>query len=176
MSLPHSGNSLYSTFNSFAPCFFLFCSNLDIDECMSEVSPCHDNATCMDTTGSFQCQCDTGFLGNGLTCDPLCEQGTHNCPATASCAVINNVETCVCNPGYTGSGTVCNDVDECQLQQHNCSAMQLLQCENTEGAFRCICQQGSVATGVEATPCQSCEYSFFFFLRKKNRHITLSWR
>ena len=39
---------------------------LDIDECFS--NPCHNNASCTDTEGSFDCQCNTGYSGNGLNC------------------------------------------------------------------------------------------------------------
>ena len=39
---------------------------LDIDECLS--NPCHVNASCSDTQGSFGCQCNTGFSGNGFNC------------------------------------------------------------------------------------------------------------
>ena len=39
---------------------------LDIDECLNK--PCHNNATCTDTEGSFECQCDNGFSGSGLNC------------------------------------------------------------------------------------------------------------
>ena len=42
--------------------------HLDIDECTTE-SPCHANATCNNTEGSYICECNTGFNGNGLTCE-----------------------------------------------------------------------------------------------------------
>ena len=48
----------------------------DIDEC-DENEPTHNcatTATCVDTEGSFECQCKAGFSGNGVTCD-----GKENC-------------------------------------------------------------------------------------------------
>ena len=39
---------------------------VDIDECVS--NPCHSNANCNDTQGSFVCQCNTGYSGNGFNC------------------------------------------------------------------------------------------------------------
>ena len=39
----------------------------DIDECM-EYSPCDVNANCTNTKGSFNCACDTGFIGHGINC------------------------------------------------------------------------------------------------------------
>ena len=45
---------------------FLACC-LDIDECAS--IPCDDNSMCTNTIGSFNCQCNMGFSGNGFYCD-----------------------------------------------------------------------------------------------------------
>ena len=38
----------------------------DIDECLN--SPCDVNAMCTDNDGSFDCTCNIGFTGDGLTC------------------------------------------------------------------------------------------------------------
>ena len=40
----------------------------DIDEC-SGSNNCSDNATCIDSAGSYNCSCDTGYTGDGFTCD-----------------------------------------------------------------------------------------------------------
>ena len=39
---------------------------LDIDECLS--TPCDPNASCLDNQGSYDCQCNSGYSGNGFTC------------------------------------------------------------------------------------------------------------
>ena len=39
---------------------------LDIDECLT--SPCHPNATCNNTDGSYICGCDMGYSGDGYNC------------------------------------------------------------------------------------------------------------
>ena len=40
----------------------------DINECELETYPCHSNANCTDTEGSFNCTCNEGFEGNGFYC------------------------------------------------------------------------------------------------------------
>ena len=38
----------------------------DIDECAEDRDNCHDNATCINTMGSFECVCLPGFTGDGV--------------------------------------------------------------------------------------------------------------
>ena len=45
----------------------IFMQTLDIDECVTD-SPCSINAECMNTEGSFVCECNTGFDGDGYNC------------------------------------------------------------------------------------------------------------
>jgi hypothetical protein len=40
---------------------------LDINEC--EDYPCHQNATCTNSIGSFECDCNEGFNGTGFVCE-----------------------------------------------------------------------------------------------------------
>ena len=40
-----------------------------MDECLSD--PCHSNATCTNTAGSYICECNTGFSGNGFNCTSM---------------------------------------------------------------------------------------------------------
>lgn len=38
----------------------------DIDECTVDFPPCHENATCNNLIGSFECDCNSGFSGDGI--------------------------------------------------------------------------------------------------------------
>ncbi len=40
----------------------------DIDECMESLDNCHDDSNCTDTEGGFACNCNKGFLGDGIVC------------------------------------------------------------------------------------------------------------
>ena len=45
--------------------------SLDVNECEVYDSLCALNATCSNTIGSYQCNCDTGFTGDGSFCSEL---------------------------------------------------------------------------------------------------------
>ena len=49
-------------------CFFLILKFVDTDECLTE-SPCHANATCNNTEGSYTCTCDSGYFNDGVSCN-----------------------------------------------------------------------------------------------------------
>ena len=40
----------------------------DIDECVADMDDCHEQASCMNTDGSYTCTCNTGYTGNGQEC------------------------------------------------------------------------------------------------------------
>jgi hypothetical protein len=42
--------------------------SLDYDECAQITNPCDQNADCINTVGSYRCQCHTGYTGDGHVC------------------------------------------------------------------------------------------------------------
>ena len=46
------------------------CSIPDIDEC--ELEPCHEQAICTNTDGSYTCACNLGSTGGGIVCEGTC--------------------------------------------------------------------------------------------------------
>ena len=53
------------------PVCFLYISQIfstDINECIRGSTECHDNATCTNTDGTYECTCDIGFSGDGFNC------------------------------------------------------------------------------------------------------------
>ena len=61
---------LIQFFQSEVSMFFInFSLHIDLNECIdSNSNNCHPNAECINTIGSFQCSCLTGFSGDGLNC------------------------------------------------------------------------------------------------------------
>uniref|UniRef100_A0A1I7YRE8 BPTI/Kunitz inhibitor domain-containing protein n=1 Tax=Steinernema glaseri TaxID=37863 RepID=A0A1I7YRE8_9BILA len=41
---------------------------LDIDECAQDPGLCHEKAYCMNTEGSYYCECQLGYAGSGTNC------------------------------------------------------------------------------------------------------------
>ena len=46
---------------------FIFHISTDINECLNDCA-CHQNANCSNTYGSYECQCQHGFTGDGMNC------------------------------------------------------------------------------------------------------------
>ena len=44
------------------------CIPADIDECGLTEGPCHEDAACTNTEGSYECECRTGYKGDGYRC------------------------------------------------------------------------------------------------------------
>lgn len=44
------------------------CSNTDLDECDIGAHNCHQNASCVNEDGSYRCECNIGYYGNGTAC------------------------------------------------------------------------------------------------------------
>ena len=46
--------------------FYIYFS--DISECATNADNCDANAACTNTPGSFDCTCNQGYTGDGVTC------------------------------------------------------------------------------------------------------------
>ncbi|XP_076437418.1 uncharacterized protein LOC143276674 [Babylonia areolata] len=132
---------------------------LDVDECLSQ--PCPDEQICVNTNGSYVCNCPDGFAKiNDTHCDDINEcanAGINTCEQV--CTNTYGSFVCDCVAGYTktASGT-CLDVDECTQGISGCEQL----CTNFPGSANCACQQGfylnddrKTCSKEETDPCQS---------------------
>lgn len=82
---------------------------VDVDEChSSSVSPCHPDAKCVNLMGSFKCECQPGYCGDGFNCLDINECIHNPCHPQATCTNVPGSFQCTCPDGWTGDGvTTC---------------------------------------------------------------------
>jgi fibulin 1/2 len=111
---------------------------IDINECAANTNLC--TQTCINTPGSYLCQCQPGFVlaADGYTCQDIneCALGTDTC--TQVCTNTVGSYVCNCYPGYAGP-PVCNPVVPCNAT-NSCQAL----CAVINGQQTCSCDLGSI--------------------------------
>uniref|UniRef100_A0A0N5AH65 EGF-like domain-containing protein n=1 Tax=Syphacia muris TaxID=451379 RepID=A0A0N5AH65_9BILA len=77
----------------------------DINECSSpELNSCHKNAICNNLMGSYHCQCQDGYRGDGFWCADIDECQQNPCHPQASCVNTPGSYVCKCPEGWNGDG------------------------------------------------------------------------
>ena len=119
----------------------------NINECTVPSHDCDENATCGDTIGSYECQCNAGYNGDGAagTCADIdeCADGSHTCDENATCTNNDGGFTCACNAGWNTSGNgqagTCHNVNECSeaVKSHTCGENS--KCVDNPGSYDCEC-------------------------------------
>ncbi|XP_055332728.1 nidogen-like [Paramacrobiotus metropolitanus] len=129
-------------------------SCVDIDECTSR-NECSPNAECTNTDGSFRCQCQTGYTGDGRNCRTIGEteqpDACGNCDPNADCTLdqYSNRQVCRCRSGYEGDGYRCalaQSAGDCAAQPELCDRNARCQA-NQQGQMQCVCSTGYVGDG-----------------------------
>uniref|UniRef100_H2T9E8 Nidogen 2 n=1 Tax=Takifugu rubripes TaxID=31033 RepID=H2T9E8_TAKRU len=119
-------------------CTFVFLS--DIDECGS--SPCHINARCLNGLGSFDCQCQPGFYGDGLLCSQPTDEPER--PKTRCQHHRDSVQT-TSPEGYPILGVYVPQCDDNGLYRP-------LQCHGSTGHCWCVDSNGQERAGTRTAP------------------------
>lgn len=126
---------------------------IDINECLQEEDPCGENGSCVNTEGSYECECDHGYEFDSSTCvdiDECVVQEEPLCGDNQSCVNTEGSYDCICNEGYQfdmyrskmeyKAPPVCVDIDECHREESLCGENE--SCVNTEGSYECNCSTG----------------------------------
>uniref|UniRef100_K7GS34 Adhesion G protein-coupled receptor E2 n=1 Tax=Sus scrofa TaxID=9823 RepID=K7GS34_PIG len=127
----------------------------DVDECQQKLRICKSHSICINTQGSYICQCLPGFKLNPR--DPKlctdvneCTPGSNPCHNSTHCFNLVGRYECRCRPGWkpipgdpsSPKDIVCEDKDECSSGEHHCHNSTI--CTNTVGSYVCHCRRGWV--------------------------------
>ena len=110
----------------------------EINKCRIGTDNCSANGSCQNQPGSFSCECNDGFEGDGIDCIDIDECLDPSCHYHATCENKIGSYSCQCKDGFRGDGVTCDDIDECQVNPCGSHAS----CDNTIGNFECYCDVG----------------------------------
>jgi len=138
----------------------------DKDECKANKNICKAGpmAVCVNTIGSYECNCDYGYYGNGkFACLDLneCEiGGLMNMQCNYSVSLCTNTigsYFCTCRVGFRDANATnynCTDINECD-DFGVCP--ESAKCINTPGSFKCQCPDGFRQQGTRCVDIDECK-------------------
>lgn len=125
--------------------------DINHDDCYP--GACHNNGTCIDRVGGFECKCPAGFVG------PRCEGDINECLSnpcnpfgTLDCVQLVNNYHCNCKPGYMGK--------QCETKVNFCEHSPCLNggvCSALENRHTCHCNEGYFGTNCEFFGRNGCD-------------------
>ena len=114
---------------------------------------CDTSASCMDTEGSYTCTCNSGYTGNGETCNGI--------ERLVSGLLFYNIIYIVYHDMLLEhSPSLYVDVNECEDDPGICNIN--ANCTNTVGSYMCSCLSGYTGDGTLCTgeyKCCFCSYN-----------------
>ncbi|TSK16121.1 Fibrillin-2 [Bagarius yarrelli] len=113
---------------------------IDLNECVENPGICH-NGHCINTDGSFRCECSIGYTLNytGMHCIDIDECAVGNPCGNGSCTNVMGSFECNCVEGFEpGPMMTCEDINECEQNPLLCA----FRCINTFGGYECSCPSG----------------------------------
>nr|XP_014340413.1 PREDICTED: fibrillin-3 [Latimeria chalumnae] len=112
----------------------------DVNECSENPGICV-NGHCINTDGSFRCECPFGYAldFSGVDCVDTDECSIGNPCGNGTCTNVIGGFECACDEGFEpGSMMTCEDINECALNPLLCA----FRCINTIGSYKCTCPSG----------------------------------
>ncbi|XP_048340635.1 LOW QUALITY PROTEIN: nidogen-2 [Sphaerodactylus townsendi] len=154
----------------------------DINECAEGISRCSRESVCVNTAGSYRCECPSGFqlAADRVSClatvppSNPCAEGTHSCASADRARCVYHGDrafSCECLEGYAGNGRSCTDVDECAEGRCHPAA----ECSNSPGSFSCRCRAGYEGDGFQCSPVTvqrmtRCEHERLYSTQRGSPH------
>lgn len=129
---------------------------LDIDECSQERTPCNpEKSYCVNTDGSYECNCKPGFEKVNGHCVDINECLTKNCPVehandvNRKCLNTFGSYKCICDLGLMEDETTkqCIDINECVENDPPVVCAANAHCENSFSSHNCVCDSGYRGNG-----------------------------
>lgn len=114
-------------------------SAVDMDEC-KEPDVCK-HGQCINTDGSYRCECPFGYILEGNECVDTDECSVGNPCGNGTCKNVIGGFECTCEEGFEpGPMMTCEDINECAQNPLLCA----FRCVNTYGSYECKCPAGYV--------------------------------
>ena len=128
---------------------------LDADPCLAGTHTCHVDSTCFITDDGFDCECNSGFFGNGVNCTDKneCENGQHDCDANATCSNTIGSYSCSCDFGYETDGIQCSAPAVLVLSTYSSSNKPMLVNFQGKSRVRTVRSNNSVAMDFSVIIC-----------------------
>lgn len=117
-------------------------AQVDTDECSINPGMCQ-NGQCINTDGSFRCECPFGFSidYSGIKCVDTDECSVGNPCGNGTCTNVIGGFECACEEGFEpGPMMTCEDINECAQNPLLCA----FRCVNTIGGYECKCPTGYI--------------------------------
>ncbi|XP_055035990.1 EGF-containing fibulin-like extracellular matrix protein 2b [Misgurnus anguillicaudatus] len=121
----------------------------DINECDTIPGACQGEMKCFNHYGGYLCLPRSASV---ITAPEPSSESEPSLPVETSEAFNP------CPVGYRAQGDACVDINECELNLHDCQPSQ--QCINTVGTFTCQCPDGYSKIGIECVDIDECRYRY----------------
>lgn len=126
-----------------------------MDPCIDGAHKCDANADCIPRGDQYDCECKTGFGGDGRICTDVdeCLADLNICDANARCYNVPGSFQCQCNHGYRGDGRTCvREVTLCGDKTCNENARCVFNSDLQQPM--CECHTGYSGDGLRCEPIQ----------------------